>query len=113
MEKTMDTLIRNGTQRYHGPALSQGVSALATRQSTAPDAKQLDYVWTIDSDVVILRSDILSHALRAFDDRSVAAVGPAVSDPSYNALLRGNVPEAKQDMDVMFDRAGAKERKKD
>lgn len=33
-----------------------------------------------------------------------------VSDRFRSALLRGDMPEAKQDMDVMFDRAGAKKR---
>src|SRR5262245_56170006 len=46
-------------------------------------------------------------------DPSEAMLMRSVSDRFRSALLRGDLPEAKQDMDVMFDRAGAKERKKD
>jgi hypothetical protein len=35
----------------------------------------------------------------------------AVSAQFRTALLRGNVPEAKHGLDVMFERSGAKERK--
>jgi len=35
----------------------------------------------------------------------------AVAERFRVALLRGNVPEAKQDMDVMLHRSGARERK--
>jgi hypothetical protein len=44
-------------------------------------------------------------------DPGEAAMMKAVAERFRIALLRGNVPEAKQDMDVMFRRSGARERK--
>ena len=48
-------LIRNRRQRYHGPALNQALSWLARRQSRVAASDRIDYVWLLDSDVVILR----------------------------------------------------------
>lgn len=44
-------------------------------------------------------------------DPNEAMMMRIVSDRFRTALLRGDMPEAKQGMDVMFDRAGAKPRK--
>jgi hypothetical protein len=46
-------------------------------------------------------------------DPNEAMMMRIVSDRFRSALLRGDMPEAKQDMDVMFDRAGAKKIDKD
>jgi hypothetical protein len=46
-------------------------------------------------------------------DPNEAMLMRTVSDRFRSALLRGNLPEAKQGMDVMFDRAGAKKRTED
>lgn len=43
-------------------------------------------------------------------DPQEAMLMRGISDRFRTALLRGNLPEAKQDMDVMFDRAGAKKK---
>lgn len=43
-------------------------------------------------------------------DPQEAMLMRAISDRFRTALLRGNLPEAKQGMDVMFDRAGAKKK---
>ncbi len=51
-ERGLITLVRNESNRYHGPGLTQGVNWLA---SHAPD---VDLVWLLDSDCVVLRSDI-------------------------------------------------------
>jgi hypothetical protein len=45
-------------------------------------------------------------------DPHEAALMRAVSSHFRSALLRGDVPEAKQRLDVMFERSGARERKK-
>jgi hypothetical protein len=45
-------------------------------------------------------------------DPAEAALMRAAAEGFRSALLRGNVPEAKQGMDVMFERSGARERKK-
>jgi hypothetical protein len=73
-------LIANRAQRYHGPALTQGVSWLAARQTDGPPAEQLDYVWILDSDVVVLRADTVRHAARSLEASGAGAVGEPASD---------------------------------
>jgi glycosyltransferase involved in cell wall biosynthesis len=84
-------LIRNRRQHYHGPALTQGVSWLAHRQRAVPEDERLDYVWVLDSDVIVLRRDAVRDALPLFERSGAAAVGQRIGDPAYNRLLRGNV----------------------
>jgi glycosyltransferase involved in cell wall biosynthesis len=74
-------LLRNERQEYHGPALTRGVSSLAER---------VEYVWVLDSDVVVLRADTVRDALRVLCDSGAAAVGQKVGDPTYDAMLRRN-----------------------
>jgi glycosyltransferase involved in cell wall biosynthesis len=83
-------LIRNRTQHYHGPALTQGISWLARRQSTVAADEQLDYVWVLDSDVVLLRSDTVRDAVRSLKCQDAAAVGQTLGDPAYDRLLHHN-----------------------
>jgi hypothetical protein len=45
-------------------------------------------------------------------DPHEAAMMRAVSSQFRSALMRGNVPEAKQGLDVMFERSGSREIKK-
>lgn len=45
-------------------------------------------------------------------DPGEAALMRAVAERFQAALLRGDLPEAKQDMDVMLERSGSRERKK-
>ena len=45
-------------------------------------------------------------------DPREAAVMRAVAEQFQGALLRGDMPEAKQDLEVMFERSGARVRKK-
>jgi glycosyltransferase involved in cell wall biosynthesis len=75
------TLLRNERQEYHGPALTRGVSLLVERA---------EYVWVLDSDVVVLRQDTLKDALRVLGESGAAAVGQRVGDPAYDAMLRHN-----------------------
>jgi Glycosyl transferase family 2 len=81
-------LIRNPSQRYHGPALSQGVSWLAERQHEVDPADRLDYIWVVDSDVVVLRSDTVVDAVAALKAAGAAAVGQRVLDDVHTRLLR-------------------------
>jgi glycosyltransferase involved in cell wall biosynthesis len=83
-------LIRNRSQRYHGPALTQGISWLARRQSAVGARAQLDYVWVLDSDVIVLRADAVRDALEVFKRSDAAAVGQKMAGPAYNRLLRHN-----------------------
>ncbi len=55
-------LVCNQQQRYHGPALTQGVNRLAER---ARSGTPVDLVWALDSDVLILRSDVVEAAAAA------------------------------------------------
>ena len=71
-------LIANREQRYHGPGLTQGVNLLAARAAAEP----LDVVWAVDSDVFVLRPDVLrgaTAALRAFG--AVVAADPEDYEP--------------------------------
>lgn len=45
-------------------------------------------------------------------DPAEGALMNAVADRFRAALLRGNLPDAKQDMDVMFHHSGTRERKR-
>jgi hypothetical protein len=97
-------LIGNRTQRYHGPALTQGVSWLAHRQNRVAADEQLDYVWVLDSDVIILRSDTVRAALEMFSRPGAAAVGQTMGDVAYDGLLRRN-PEMLDPCSLMIDPA--------
>jgi len=52
----------------------------------------------------------LAHLADRLDPRE-AMLMRAVAERFQGALLRGDMPEAKQDLDVMFDRSGARYRK--
>jgi glycosyltransferase involved in cell wall biosynthesis len=95
-------LIRNRSQRYHGPALTQGISWLARRQRTVVARERLDYVWVLDSDVIVLRRDTVRDALRLFRRSGAAAVGQKTGDPAYSRLLRHN-PEMLNPCALMID----------
>jgi hypothetical protein len=95
-------LIPNRSQRYHGPALTQGISWLARRQRALAADERLDYLWVIDSDVVVLRPDTVRDALRLFEQTGAAAVGQKTDDPAYNKLLQHN-PEMLHPCSLMLD----------
>jgi len=83
-------LVANAEQQYHGPALNQGISWLAKRQESAGPVKQIEYVWTLDSDVVVLRRDTARDALGAFDGTGAAAVGQIQDNPLTRRAVRNN-----------------------
>jgi glycosyl transferase family 2 len=81
-------LIANRGQRYHGPALNQGLSWLARRQRAVACSDQIDYVWVLDSDVVILRRDALGRAVDCLESERAAAAGQTTWTPSHeNGML--------------------------
>jgi glycosyltransferase involved in cell wall biosynthesis len=82
-------LVANAEQQYHGPALNQGISWLADRQESADPAHRIRYVWTLDSDVVVLRRDTARDALGAFDG-TAAAVGQSQDNPVTSRAMRNN-----------------------
>lgn len=56
-------LITNSRQRYHGPGVNQGIRHLC--RVTRADRRDgvIDYVWVLDSDTVVMRADVLDHAV--------------------------------------------------
>ena len=83
-------LLPNADQQYHGPALTQGISWLAERQGSATPPDRIRYVWTLDSDVVVLRRETARDALRAFDGTGAAAVGQSQDNPVTSRAMRNN-----------------------
>ena len=83
-------LVANAEQQYHGPGLNQGISWLADRQASADPADRIRYVWSLDSDVVVLRPDTARDALGAFGGTSAAAVGQIHENPMTRRTLRNN-----------------------
>ena len=83
-------LIANADQQYHGPGLNQGISWLANRQESADPADPIRYVWTLDSDVVVLRRDTARDALGAFEGTGAAAVGQIQDNPVTKRAVRNN-----------------------
>jgi hypothetical protein len=68
-------LIPNRRQRYHGPALNQAMSWLARRQAEVPSSDRVDFVWLLDSDVVVLRRSVIAEAVSVFGRTGAALVG--------------------------------------
>jgi Glycosyl transferase family 2 len=83
-------LVVNAEQQYHGPGLNQGISWLADRQASADPADRIQYVWSLDSDVVVLRRDTARDALGAFEGTGAAAVGQIQDNPLTRRALRNN-----------------------
>lgn len=78
------TLVANRRQRYHGPGIEQGLDVLAGRQAELG----LEYVWILDSDVVVLRPDVLAHAVAAIRTSGAAMLGQDEGrELPLNALL--------------------------
>ena len=70
--------------------MTQGISWLARRQSKVAAADRLDYVWVLDSDVIVLRRDTVAQALEALKRVDAAAVGQKMGDPAYDERLKHN-----------------------
>jgi hypothetical protein len=83
-------LVANADQQYHGPGLNQGISWLADRQESADPVDRIRYVWSLDSDVVVLRRATARDALGAFEGTGAAAVGQIQDNPLTRRALRKN-----------------------
>jgi glycosyltransferase involved in cell wall biosynthesis len=68
-------LIPNGTNRYHGPAISQALSHCASRSTGAPGDRP--WLWVLDSDCVVARSDAATQAMSAARAAGAALLGEA------------------------------------
>jgi len=93
-------LIRNRRQRDHGPALTQAISWLARRQREVDRREQLDYVWILDSDLIVLRPTAVCDAISRA--RGVGRGGGRASDlrpvappPDAPAVLAPDRPSGR------------------
>jgi hypothetical protein len=69
-------VILNDRQRYHGPAINQGIRHLRRVTTTAIRPEQrVDYIWILDSDTVILREDALTNAIASLQKASAGVAG--------------------------------------
>jgi glycosyltransferase involved in cell wall biosynthesis len=74
-------LIENASQRYHGPAISRGVDWLARREhDAAGSGGRVDYVWVLDSDVIVLRRDTVQASRAMLAAAGMAAIGQSSYD---------------------------------
>jgi Glycosyl transferase family 2 len=89
-EAQLIQLVANADQQYHGPGLNQGISWLADRQASAEPADRIQYVWSLDSDVVVFRRDTARDALGAFAGTGAAAVGQIQDNRMTKRALRNN-----------------------
>jgi glycosyltransferase involved in cell wall biosynthesis len=65
------TLIRNRWPQGHGPGLNRAFSALAKER----EFRDIERVWILDSDVVVLRPDTLDKALESARKQDAAILG--------------------------------------
>jgi glycosyltransferase involved in cell wall biosynthesis len=81
--------ISNDTQRYHGPGLTQGVNLLADR---ARHTRPVDLIWALDSDVLVLRPDVVRAAATAMSAfGAVFAADPDHYSPSPPRVTTENL----------------------
>lgn len=77
-------VIRNQQNRFHGPALNQAVGHL--RETVA----DLDYVWVLDSDCVVVDASLARDVTRAAADAQAALVGEGAWNQWHNEDRFGN-----------------------
>lgn len=75
-------VILNPENRYHGPALNQGIEQLRTQPSVR-------YVLVLDSDCVVLRPDTLSAAVDRMAATGAGLVGQWMHDQWHDGDLMG------------------------
>ena len=68
-------LIPNGTNRYHGPGISQALSHCASRSTDAHGDRP--WLWLLDSDCVVARPDAATAAISAARAAGAALLGEA------------------------------------
>ena len=72
-------LIANAGNAMHGPALTQAMSFIASQFTGLPQ-----WVWVLDSDVVISRPDALEQAVRRAEETGAAVVGEPWRDDGHD-----------------------------
>jgi hypothetical protein len=81
-------LLANEANRQHGPGLNQGLSYLATRACATGRAPA--WVWILDSDCVVARSDVLDLALQEVAVTDTSVVGEPQWDPWHGVVRFGS-----------------------
>lgn len=83
-------VISNRSQQYHGPALNQGIALL---NKLRKKVNQFRYIWILDSDVVILKKNILKDAIDFMVNKNAAVIGQFqydnsnLGDPHVSSIL--------------------------
>ncbi len=109
-------VIFNEHQHYHGPALNQGVAhlrALHTRKNG--EREEIDYIWVLDSDALVLRADVLDAALSAMTSSGACLAGqylpdelaPGIDGYAHPSSLILDPARVWQRAAGAFDRSGA------
>jgi len=76
----VDALL-NRRQCYHGPALNQGIEYLRRlHQQAGASSPPIDLIWVLDSDALVLRSDVLDNVLPAMLSSSACLAGEYLPD---------------------------------
>ena len=80
-DKQQIVMLANGSNRRHGPALTQAVDWLA-----ANVAGDVDLIWILDSDCLVLRADVIDMLSRQHRPLAPAAVGQVDEGTGYLAV---------------------------
>lgn len=83
-DKGLIDLISNEKQAYHGPAINQAINFLAKVERRNYEV-QTRYIWIVDSDILILRNNVLDDAIKFLEQQNAAAIG----EFQYDALPEG------------------------
>ena len=83
-------LIRNRSRALPRPGPHAGHLPARAPPARWRPGERLDYVWVLDSDVIVLRPDTVRDALAVFQRSGAALVGQKAGDPAYDRLLRRN-----------------------
>ena len=78
------TLLKNRWPPYHGPGLNRAMSHLA-RQA---DACAIEYVWILDTDVIVLQGDTLQAAIEVARETKAAIVGQYRDGASHSLFAQ-------------------------
>lgn len=92
-EQKLVTLIRNRKQRYHGPSLNQGINCLSRLVRKNKIDKPFKYIWILDSDVIILKANVLNDVTQFMRDSDASVIGQfqfdhsKLGDPHISSLI--------------------------
>lgn len=74
-------VVFNNDQRYHGPGLNDGIRFLERLQRNPIRPEDAtDYIWVLDSDVIVLRDDVINDAIAAMRSSNSALCGQFQTD---------------------------------